>query len=87
MIFQGGLYLSVINDVINESRLDFEDSGIDETTLQELRQVWQEKLSAQGIAVSMGSGYSSTGFWDQVPPVSGSPSIKAEGADERFNFN
>lgn len=47
---EGKLYGSVVDGVIAESRLDFEDSGIDEATLQELKQVWQERLSGFGIA-------------------------------------
>ena len=39
------LYESVIEDVINDSRQDFENNGIDESTLQELRRIWCEKLT------------------------------------------
>ena len=42
------LYESVIDDVINDSRQDFENSGIDESTLQELKKLWQEKLTLAG---------------------------------------
>lgn len=35
----GDLYQDIINGVIGEARLDFEDSGVDEATLQELKQV------------------------------------------------
>lgn len=44
------LYESVIDDVINDSRQDFENSGIDESTLQELKKLWQEKLTLAGVA-------------------------------------
>lgn len=44
------LYETIIEDVINDSRQDFENSGIDESTLQELRRIWCEKLSQAGIA-------------------------------------
>lgn len=43
------LYESVIEEVIADSRQDFEDSGIDESTLQELRKLWCEKLSQQNV--------------------------------------
>uniref|UniRef100_A0A060T7R6 ARAD1C24112p n=1 Tax=Blastobotrys adeninivorans TaxID=409370 RepID=A0A060T7R6_BLAAD len=46
----GDLYYNVINGVINESRQDFEDSGVDEATLQELRLIWQQRLSSLGVA-------------------------------------
>lgn len=41
----GKLYEAVIDEVITDSRQDFEDSGIDESTLQELKRLWCEKLS------------------------------------------
>lgn len=44
------LYETIIEDVINDSRQDFEDSGIDELTLQELRRIWCEKLSQSRVA-------------------------------------
>ncbi|GBL49617.1 transcription factor IIA subunit alpha [Candidozyma auris] len=39
------LYEAVIEEVIADSRQDFEDSGIDESTLQDLKKLWREKLS------------------------------------------
>ncbi|EAZ63530.1 transcription initiation factor TFIIA large subunit (TOA1) [Scheffersomyces stipitis CBS 6054] len=44
------LYETIIEDVINDSRQDFEDSGIDESTLQDLRRIWCEKLSQAQVA-------------------------------------
>ncbi|CAH2355175.1 transcription initiation factor IIA large subunit [[Candida] railenensis] len=44
------LYEQVIEEVITDSRQDFEDSGIDESTLQELRKIWCQKLSQSSIA-------------------------------------
>ncbi|KAK6454910.1 transcription initiation factor TFIIA large subunit [Scheffersomyces xylosifermentans] len=44
------LYETIIEDVINDSRQDFEDSGIDESTLQDLRRIWCEKLSQSSVA-------------------------------------
>ncbi|KAM9926264.1 hypothetical protein OXX59_003338 [Metschnikowia pulcherrima] len=41
----GKLYEAVVEEVIADSRQDFEDSGIDESTLQELRKLWCDKLS------------------------------------------
>lgn len=41
----GKLYEAVVEEVIADSRQDFEDSGIDESTLQELRRLWCDKLS------------------------------------------
>jgi transcription initiation factor TFIIA large subunit len=42
--------MDVIEGVIRESRPDFEDAGVDDQTLQDLRQIWQTKLSELGIA-------------------------------------
>lgn len=44
------LYESIIEEVINDSRQDFENSGIDETTLQELKKLWREKLTQSQVA-------------------------------------
>lgn len=44
------LYETIIEEVISDSRQDFEDSGIDESTLQELRRIWCEKLTQSGVA-------------------------------------
>lgn len=43
------LYELVIEEVITESRQDFEDSGIDESTLQELKRLWCDKLSQTNV--------------------------------------
>ncbi|SCU85024.1 LAMI_0C09846g1_1 [Lachancea mirantina] len=40
-----GVYERVVENVINEVREDFESAGIDEQTLQDLKAVWQAKLS------------------------------------------
>lgn len=39
------VYVNVINDVINGVRESFTDDGVDEMVLQELKQVWESKLS------------------------------------------
>ncbi|EEQ40844.1 Transcription factor IIA, alpha/beta subunit family protein [Clavispora lusitaniae] len=45
----GKLYESVIEEVITDSRQDFEDCGIDESTLQELKRLWCDKLSQSKV--------------------------------------
>lgn len=45
----GKLYESVIEEVITDSRQDFEDCGIDESTLQELKRLWCEKLTQSKV--------------------------------------
>ncbi|GAP84297.1 putative transcription factor alpha beta subunit [Rosellinia necatrix] len=46
----GGVYQQIINDVIAASRVDFEEGGIDETVLEQLKKGWQKKLSQQQLA-------------------------------------
>ncbi|KAK9482776.1 transcription factor IIA, alpha/beta subunit-domain-containing protein [Lipomyces starkeyi] len=52
----GDAYRDIIEDVINSSRINFEDSGVDETTLRELQLIWQERLTISGVE---------TFLWDQ----------------------
>lgn len=35
----GNVYQAIIDEVVNSSRVDFEESGIEESVLEELRQV------------------------------------------------
>lgn len=44
------LYEAIIEEVINDSRQDFENSGVDENTLQELKRIWQEKLTQSQVS-------------------------------------
>lgn len=44
------LFEAVIEEVINDSRQDFENSGVDESTLQELKKIWQEKLTQSQVS-------------------------------------
>ncbi|AET40952.1 transcription initiation factor IIA large subunit Ecym_7100 [Eremothecium cymbalariae DBVPG len=44
------VYEEVVEGVINEVRQDFENAGIDEQTLQDLRRIWQSKLSESRVA-------------------------------------
>ncbi|PBP16549.1 transcription factor IIA [Diplocarpon rosae] len=46
----GNVYAQIIDDVITSSRLDFEEGGVDERVLQELRMGWQQKLSQLQVA-------------------------------------
>ncbi|KAI1459999.1 transcription factor IIA, alpha/beta subunit [Annulohypoxylon moriforme] len=47
----GAVYSQIINDVLEASRVDFEEGGVDETVLEELKKGWQKKLSQQQLAV------------------------------------
>ncbi|AGO14083.1 AaceriAGR228Cp [[Ashbya] aceris (nom. inval.)] len=44
------VYEEVVEGVVNEVRQDFENAGIDEQTLQDLRRIWQSKLSESRVA-------------------------------------
>ncbi|KAK2743788.1 transcription factor IIA subunit alpha [Myotisia sp. PD_48] len=46
----GPVYDRVIQDVCDSSRIDFEESGVDQHTLEELRKGWCQKLSSLGVA-------------------------------------
>ncbi|TAQ86380.1 hypothetical protein B7494_g5304 [Chlorociboria aeruginascens] len=66
----GNVYQQIIADVIESSRVDFEEGGVDEHVLQELRLGWQHKLSQLHVA---------TFPWDPKPepvaPVSNPPTL------------
>ncbi|KAI1123244.1 transcription factor IIA, alpha/beta subunit [Nemania abortiva] len=65
----GGVYQQIINDVIQASRVDFEEGGIDEAVLEQLRKGWQKKLSQQQLAVFP---------WDPKPdPPPPAPAVTA----------
>ncbi|CDO95239.1 unnamed protein product [Kluyveromyces dobzhanskii CBS 2104] len=44
------VYETVLETVINDVRQEFEDSGVDEQTLQDLKRIWQMKLSESKAA-------------------------------------
>ncbi|KAF4591998.1 Transcription factor IIA, alpha/beta subunit [Ophiocordyceps camponoti-floridani] len=46
----GHVYQSIIEEVINSSRVDFEESGVDDSVLEELRKGWQQKLTQLDVA-------------------------------------
>ncbi|KAL9480009.1 hypothetical protein ACSS6W_004795 [Trichoderma asperelloides] len=46
----GSVYQTIIEEVINSSRVDFEESGVEEAVLEELRLGWQQKLSQLDVA-------------------------------------
>ncbi|CAZ82440.1 unnamed protein product [Tuber melanosporum] len=46
----GEIYQRIIDDVINNSIIDFEEAGVNASTLQELKQVWQSKLTDLNVA-------------------------------------
>ncbi|RAO67890.1 uncharacterized protein BHQ10_003902 [Talaromyces amestolkiae] len=46
----GTVYDRVIQEVCEASRVDFEEGGVDQQTLEEMRRSWQQKLSSLGVA-------------------------------------
>ncbi|OBT67020.1 hypothetical protein VE03_04504 [Pseudogymnoascus sp. 23342-1-I1] len=46
----GVVYQQIIRDVVDSSRVDFEEGGVDESVLDELSRVWQQKLTALSVA-------------------------------------
>jgi len=67
----GNVYSQIIADVIESSRVDFEEGGVDEHVLDELRRGWEQKLSQLGVA---------TFPWDpkvepQQPTITNPPTV------------
>lgn len=46
----GGVYQQIIRDVIEASRVDFEEGGVDESVLDEMGRAWQKRLSDLKVA-------------------------------------
>ncbi|ERS99689.1 hypothetical protein HMPREF1624_03052 [Sporothrix schenckii ATCC 58251] len=46
----GSVYEQIIEDVLSTSRVDFEENGVDEGVLDELRRGWQRKLTQFNVA-------------------------------------
>ncbi|KAK5134602.1 hypothetical protein LTR08_006258 [Meristemomyces frigidus] len=46
----GDVYAKIIEEVIEKSKDDFEETGVGQQTLTELQQEWQIKLSQRGVA-------------------------------------
>ncbi|KKK12782.1 hypothetical protein AOCH_005086 [Aspergillus ochraceoroseus] len=55
----GTVFDRVIQEVCDASQVDFEESGVDQQTLLDLRKSWQKKLSSLGVAHFP---------WDPPPP-------------------
>ncbi|KAL2820724.1 transcription factor IIA, alpha/beta subunit [Aspergillus granulosus] len=55
----GTVFERVIQEVCDASQVDFEESGVDQQTLSDLRKSWQKKLSSLGVAHFP---------WDPPPP-------------------
>ncbi|KAI0199799.1 transcription factor IIA, alpha/beta subunit [Astrocystis sublimbata] len=64
----GGVYQQIINDVIAASRVDFEEGGIDEAVLDQLKRGWQRKLTQQQLALFP---------WDPKPDPPPAPATTA----------
>ncbi|KAI6839676.1 hypothetical protein KC365_g16764 [Hortaea werneckii] len=67
----GDVYAKIIEEVIEASKHDFDDTGVGQGTLSELQQEWQAKLSLRGVAQMP---------WDPkpvAPPLQQSPSASS----------
>ncbi|KAI2471348.1 transcription factor IIA, alpha/beta subunit [Annulohypoxylon bovei var. microspora] len=71
----GNVYQQIITDVMEASRVDFEEGGVDESALEELKKGWQKKLSQQQLAVFP---------WDPKPdpPAPAVPALQPTPAPE-----
>jgi transcription initiation factor TFIIA large subunit len=48
----GNVYQQIISEVVDTSRVDFEEGGVDESVLNELRQVWLTLLHPRPMATN-----------------------------------
>ncbi|KAL2180261.1 transcription factor IIA, alpha/beta subunit [Thermothelomyces heterothallicus CBS 202.75] len=46
----GPVYDTIITEVINAVRVDFEENGVDDSALEDLKKTWQHKLSQMNLA-------------------------------------
>ncbi|GAM90711.1 hypothetical protein ANO11243_087560 [Dothideomycetidae sp. 11243] len=46
----GDIFEKIIEEVVQASQTDFEENGVNQQTLLELKQTWQQKLSARNVA-------------------------------------
>ncbi|KAG4424233.1 hypothetical protein IFR04_002637 [Cadophora malorum] len=76
----GNVYSQIITDVIDSSRVDFEEGGVDEHVLEELRMGWQQKLSQLQVAQFP---------WDPkpepVPAMSNPPTVPSNAGNYQSN--
>lgn len=63
-IVAGDIFEKVIHEVVQASQTDFEENGVNQQTLLELKQTWQQKLSARNVAQMP---------WDPKPEPSPQP--------------
>lgn len=62
----GSVYQKIIQDVGETSRVDFEESGVEEGVLEDMMKIWQAKLSQTGVAHFP---------WDPKPEPNPSPAV------------
>ncbi|KAF9635752.1 putative transcription factor tfiia complex subunit protein [Lasiodiplodia theobromae] len=70
----GTTFSQIIDRVVQASQNDFEESGVDQQTLQEMKEIWQKKLSALHVAQMP---------WDPPPPqpqISNPPTVPSNDA-------
>ncbi|KAF2100894.1 transcription factor IIA, alpha/beta subunit [Rhizodiscina lignyota] len=60
----GNIYAQIIDKVIQQSQNDFEESGIDQATLAELKEAWQKRLTSYHVAQFP---------WDPAPVQTSAP--------------
>ncbi|KAK1144659.1 hypothetical protein N8T08_004963 [Aspergillus melleus] len=65
----GTVFDRVIQEVCDASQIDFEESGVDQQTLLDLRKSWQKKLSSLGVAHFP---------WDPPPPQPAPPQPQSQ---------
>eukprot|EP00249_Psilotum_nudum_P020948 c27911_g1_i2 orf=359-1345(+) len=64
-----GVYLHVVEDVINNVRADFESEGVDESVLSELQALWELKMMQSGAIQSTAETFLGKGGTVPITPV------------------
>lgn len=75
------LYNDIIDDVITESTQDFENNGIDEQTLQDLKRIWRENIAQTKVAK-----FPWIDHGDEQDEVNQDPEVKDENEKLAPNF-
>ncbi|KAG8629804.1 hypothetical protein KVT40_001423 [Elsinoe batatas] len=69
-IVAGDIFDKVIEEVVSASMTDFEENGVPQQTLTELKQTWQQKLSVRNVAQMPWDPKPAPPPQAQAPPVS-----------------
>ncbi|KAI9680932.1 MAG: hypothetical protein M1829_001012 [Trizodia sp. TS-e1964] len=72
-VLVGQIYQRIVQDVVESSQMDFEEGGVDQATLEDMKRLWQSKLSSLNVASFP---------WDPTPiaPLATPPTLPSNAA-------